>query len=157
MNLAEFLSLIEFKTSYKPRASGKGFSAKCPCHDDKKIKFIRSRRKTQGKLLVYCHAGCSFGAICEELGVVPTQLFNQHLIIDKSNDIEHYYYHDENGNVLYRKSRTPSKQFYFEKMESGRWVKGINNLRRVLYNLPEVTTAINEGRLVHIVRRRKRC
>ncbi|MBS0272613.1 MAG: AAA family ATPase [Proteobacteria bacterium] len=150
MNLAEFLSLIEFKTGYKPKASGKGFSAKCPCHDDKRPS-LSIAEGNEGKLLIYCHAGCSFGAICEELGVVPTQLFNQHLVNGKSNDIEHYYYHDENGNVLYRKSRTPSKEFYFERMENGRWIKGIGKLRRVLYNLPEVITAIKEDRFVHIV------
>lgn len=151
MILTEFLTLLELKTAYKPRASGKGYSARCPCssHEDKKPS-LSIANSNDGKILINCHAGCTFDSICQNLGVKPSELFNRK---EDTNAIavDYYYYHDEKGNVLYRKSKSPSKQFYFERIESGRWIKGLNNVQRVLYNLPEVLDAIGEGRPIAIV------
>ena len=38
---------------------GKGFQARCPCHDDKHASLSIADGE-DGKLLLYCHAGCKY-------------------------------------------------------------------------------------------------
>lgn len=150
MDLDEIFSLIESKTDYRARASGNGYSTKCPCkdHSDKNPSFSISQAN-DGTILLHCHAGCSFETICEELGVTPSQLF---LNSKDPNAINRYYvYHDNNVFPLYRKGKTPNKKFSFERFENGNWIPGLNNCQRVLYNLPEITKAIRENRPIAIV------
>ncbi len=150
MILEEILSILEAKTGHKPKASGRGYSARCPCsqHKDKKPS-LSVAEGDNGKILFNCHAGCTFETICQELGIKPSQLFNNYLHTSFPN--QHYYYHDRDGKVLYRKVRTSSKEFFFEKFENGKWLKGVKDSPRVIYNLPEVIVAIQEGGQVAIV------
>ncbi len=150
MHLDEFLALIESKTGYRPKLSGNGYAGRCPCsaHDDKRPSLSIASGE-DGRILLYCHAGCSFDAICQELGMVPSQLFHKEKHTIAANQF--YYYHNENGEVLYRKVKTPKKSFYFERFENGNWLRGLGNSRRVLYNLPEVVDAIQEGRQIAVV------
>ena len=52
----------------KVRKSGQGWTACCPAHDDKNASLSVKVTET-GRLLAYCHAGCSFEAILESLGL----------------------------------------------------------------------------------------
>lgn len=150
MNLNEILSIIESKTGRRARASGNGYSTRCPCngHTDRRPSFSISQ-SSDDTILMYCHAGCSFETICEELGIAPSDLF---LKDNEPNSINQYYvYHDEHGKPLYRKVKSPNKKFSFERFENGEWIPGLNNCSRVLYNLPEVSEAIKEHRPIAIV------
>lgn len=49
------------------RTSGSGFIALCPAHDDRNPSLSIS--ESDGKPLLYCHAGCSFEAIVQALGI----------------------------------------------------------------------------------------
>ena len=54
-------------------------TASCPCgskhsHDDKARSFSATYDSSSGKILVYCHTGCSFDAICEALGCGKEEL-----------------------------------------------------------------------------------
>lgn len=54
-------------------------TASCPCgskhsHDDKACSFSATYDSSSGKILVYCHTGCSFDAICEALGCGKEEL-----------------------------------------------------------------------------------
>jgi hypothetical protein len=51
-----------------------GFIARCPSHDDKRAS-LSIARGSDGKILLRCHAGCSFRSICEALGVRESELF----------------------------------------------------------------------------------
>ncbi len=150
MILEEILSILETKTGHKPKASGRGYSSRCPCsqHQDRKPS-LSVAEGDDGKILFNCHAGCTFETICQELGVKPGQLFNNDMHTSLPN--QHYYYHDENGKVLYRKVKTSSKKFFFERFENEKWIRGLKDTSRVIYNLPEVICAIQEGRKVAIV------
>lgn len=150
MNLNEIILIIETKTGYRARSSGNGYSTKCPCagHSDTKPSFSVSQ-SDDGTILMYCHAGCTFETICEELGIAPSELF---LKDNKLNLIDcHFVYYDEQGKPLYRKIKAPNKKFSFERFENGDWIPGLKNCRRVLYNLPEITEAIKENRSIAIV------
>jgi putative DNA primase/helicase len=59
---------------HKVRKSGVGWQAHCPAHDDKHP----SLSITQGddKVLLHCHAGCSFDEVVAALGLDAYQLFD---------------------------------------------------------------------------------
>jgi len=50
-----------------PRRSGDGWTARCPAHDDRSPSLSCSVRG--GRLLLYCHAGCTFVSILSALGL----------------------------------------------------------------------------------------
>src|SRR5262245_56027372 len=55
------------------RRSGKGWTAKCPAHDDGHSSLSVHHRA--GKWLLKCHAGCTWEAIIAALGMTPSELF----------------------------------------------------------------------------------
>lgn len=150
MQLDEFLSILERATGYIPKRYLDEYSARCPCkdHDDKNPSLSVSN-SNDGKILLYCHAGCSLDNICDELGITPSQLFGEKT--HSKEDEQCFLYTDEIGNPLYRKKKKNSVSYFFEKYEHGRWLSGLKDVRRVLYNLPEVITAKKERRPVIIV------
>ena len=50
------------------RTSGDGFMACCPAHEDKNPS-LSIRAAENGTVLLHCHAGCSFHAIVDALGI----------------------------------------------------------------------------------------
>ena len=50
------------------KRSGDGYSARCPAHRDR-LNSLSVRGGKGGKVLLYCHAGCAFGAITKALGL----------------------------------------------------------------------------------------
>jgi len=57
-----------------PRRSGKGWSARCPAHDDRKAS-LSVAEGDDGRVLVNCHAGCTVNAITAALGLKRADLF----------------------------------------------------------------------------------
>jgi uncharacterized protein DUF3987 len=66
---------LELLLSKLPDAkqSGNGWIAKCPAHDDQRPSLSVSEGDN-GWPLMYCHAGCSFDAICAAINVQPSDL-----------------------------------------------------------------------------------
>lgn len=114
------------------RQNGKGFTSLCPSHTDNKSSLALSETG-DGKLLLKCHAGCSFQEII-------TTLNNSVNAGGKSNEIETIYeYTDETGKLLYQNVRFAGKNFRWRHFdENGREVWNLNNVRRVPYRLPEL-------------------
>jgi putative DNA primase/helicase len=54
--------------------SGKGWSARCPAHDDRNPSLSISEG-SEGKALVHCHAGCGFDDIVEAIGLGRSDLY----------------------------------------------------------------------------------
>ena len=65
--LADWVSALE-RAGCRPRKSGGGWSARCPCHDDKHPSLSVSEGDTQ-PVVATCHAGCEFSAILDALGL----------------------------------------------------------------------------------------
>jgi hypothetical protein len=61
-----FLTRLEQTTGVAPRRSGDGWQAHCPAHDDQRSS-LSITSGTAGRVLVYCHAGCTPQAICRAL------------------------------------------------------------------------------------------
>jgi len=58
----------------KPLKSGRGWSAKCPAHDDRNPS-LSVGVGADGRALLTCHAGCSLDAIVSALGLTQRDLF----------------------------------------------------------------------------------
>ena len=118
------------------RRSGAGFSALCPCHDDKH-NSLSIWEMENGFPGVKCHAGCDAYQIREVLGIMTrTQP------IPRSNVVATYDYTDENGELLFQTVRFSPKGFRQRRSDGkGGWKWNLNNTRRVLYRLPEIRNA----------------
>jgi len=57
------------------RHSGSGWQALCPAHEDKNPSLSINAR--DGKILLFCHAGCSVEFICSALKIKLSDLFSE--------------------------------------------------------------------------------
>jgi hypothetical protein len=114
------------------KKSGSGWTAKCPAHADKKPSL--SITESSGKLLLTCHAGCSFESI---IAAIPHVNGN-----GARHEVAHYDYRDANGDLLFQAVRFEPKDFRQRRPgDDGSWVWDLKNTSRVLYRLPELLAA----------------
>jgi 5S rRNA maturation endonuclease (ribonuclease M5) len=155
MQLNEVLSLIYSKTGFEPKTSGKGFIALCPAHEDKNPSLSITKGDDE-KILMKCHAGCSFKDICFAIGIEEQKLFPENIKTNQNKSKRTYYpYKDEKGNVIYAKFReykNGKKTFGFVRRDKNKKPiynkKGCKNL---LYNLPEVINGICNEETIYLV------
>ena len=57
------------------RRSGHGYVALCPSHDDRHHSL--SLAQESDRILIYCHAGCTIGDICDAFGIRVKDLFSK--------------------------------------------------------------------------------
>ena len=57
------------------KKSGTGWIARCPAHEDRSPSL--SITEKNGRILLYCHAGCTAEAICKALGIQVRDLFTE--------------------------------------------------------------------------------
>src|SRR5258708_11255480 len=119
--------------------SGDGWSAKCPSHNDKSPSL--SIHESNGKILLYCHAGCSLDMILEALGITVADLFSINGNEDKGRIVAEYDYTDESGTPLYQVIRYEPKNFRMRRKVDSVWVYNLDGVRRVPYNLPQLLAA----------------
>ena len=115
------------------KKSGNGYLAKCPCHDDGVASLSIS--EAEGRLLIYCFAGCAFGDIIKKLDLNPLR-FTERV------EVAHYDYTDMGGNLLYQVVRYEPKNFRQRRPNGNDWIWDLRGITPVLYNLPAVLGAI---------------
>jgi putative DNA primase/helicase len=126
------------------RKTASGYVALCPAHDDKKQSL--SVTEKDGKILLHCHAGCSFDSILTASGTSKTAISNFAGNGQKARIVAQYDYTDEKGNLLFQAVRLEPKDFRQRKPDGkGGWQWQLNGTRRVLYHLPEVIAAQQSG------------
>ena len=59
-----------------PKRNGKGWSARCPAHEDRRPSLSVSEGD-DGRALLHCHAGCDVANILAAIGLTKADLFNQ--------------------------------------------------------------------------------
>lgn len=159
MTINELISLIEGKTGFGAKKSGRVYSLRCPAHDDTTPSLSVSEGD-DGKILVNCFSGCSYENICASLGIEITSLFPTKLGDEHGSTRQRteYPYRDENGLTLFSKIRVEpgfkgkTKSFYWERInEKGEIIKNIDGCRKILYRLPEVLKAVQEGKTIFLV------
>jgi 5S rRNA maturation endonuclease (ribonuclease M5)/DNA-binding transcriptional ArsR family regulator len=139
------------------RRSGKGWSALCPAHDDRKPSLSISENR-DGQVLLYCHAGCDRKAIVRALGLEMRDLFppksERKPKPERTSErkiVAVYPYVDESGKVLFEVVRYEPKGFAQRRPDGQGYIYNINGVRRVLYRLPDVLKAVQSGETVFIV------
>jgi predicted Zn-ribbon and HTH transcriptional regulator len=120
----------------------------CPCHADGAKHGRRSLhvQEKNGKLLLYCFAGCRYEDIKHALGL--DQWEQGH-----GQEPEAVYdYRDENGKLLYQVLRYPGKQFKQRRPDgAGGWTWNLKGVVRTLYRLPELLVAVQAGEVIFVV------
>ena len=132
------------------QANGRGLAARCPAHDDRRAS-LSITEADDGRVLLRCFAGCSVNAIVEAVGLEVRDLFPPREHDQASEDFEATYdYRDEQGALLSQVVRFAGKKFRQRRPDgAGGWIWNLQNVRRVLYRLPELkgheTVLVVEG------------
>lgn len=128
------------------RATGKGWTARCPAHDDQTAS-LSIGQGDDGRVLMHCHAGCSTKAVCLALGITVASLFVNNAVTKKRSElprttgriVAEYDYRNERGELLYQAVRYHPKTFRQRRPDGrGGWIRNIDGIHRVLYRLPEL-------------------
>lgn len=157
MKLDEFLLRLS-----GVRKAGKGFKACCPAHNDQSPSL--SIEWKDGRILVKCFAGCATEDVVRAMGLTMSDLFDdappseerarakysgaRHSSSCRSDQqtdwgalVETYDYYDAEGKLLHFVERTSTKQFPQGRYQNGMKVRGLGDVRTVLYRLPKLLAA----------------
>ena len=147
------------------KKSGSGWLACCPAHDDRQPSLSIAEGE-DGRVLLKCHAGCSLEAICEAMGLKPTDLFvaSTSTVLPTGREKQEYHgrangqegngkpqivatydYRDERGELLFQVVRYDPKDFRQRRPKpGGGWVWSVKGVRVVPYRLPELLARPDE-------------
>ncbi len=133
------------------KQSGDEWIASCLCSGHKTPAGHLTIKDTGSKALAFCHGEKhNQKDICESLhydSLTYSNNGNGH----EAKIIAEYDYTDASGKLLYQVVRYDPKSFrQRHKNGGGEWVWDMKDVRRVLYRLPEVISAVKEGRTVYI-------
>src|SRR5688500_10353584 len=95
------------------KQSGKGWSARCPAHEDRRAS-LSIGEGDGGKGLDTCHAGCKLDAICSAIGLRVADLMpaaGKAQVNGKSRIIATYDYRDEASGLVFQVVRFEPKDF----------------------------------------------
>lgn len=155
MNLDDFLSRLK-----GVRACPDGsHDALCPAHDDRKPS-LHVTKGEDGRILLFCHAGCTFEKILAAMGLEKRDLFpprpeaapapgSRKPVIIKTYD-----YQDESGKLLYQVCRLDPKGFRQRRPDPdkpGKWLWKMTGIRRVPYCLPRLLKAATKDLPIFVV------
>lgn len=144
MNAGEYVELREGRGA-AVRQIQDGWMVTCSAHDDRTPSLHVSAGQ-DGRVLLKCQAGCETGDVlgADELDwpdLFPNGNGNGRV------EVATYGYTDEHGEVLFEVVRFHPKDFR-QRRPNGEW--GIEGVRRVLYRLPRVLTAVQAGATVYV-------
>ncbi len=130
------------------KQTGNGYVAFCPAHDDRSNRSLSLTEK-EGKLLMHCFCGCSFGQILDALNIPKPSIVPELEAV--------YDYTDADGNLLYQALRYYPKSFKQRRSDNNDWVWNLQSVQRVLFQLPKVLEAVNRDELIYFVEGEKDC
>jgi len=147
-NIQQFLSLFQDAKQVKPDQ----WKVQCPCHDDKQQSLYITGDDHQ--IGVYCFAGCQTPDIMKAKGLTMAHLFfaKPKAPTQPRQEVGSYDYTDANGKLLYQVVRFKPKTFRQRRLDrsTGDWVYNLDGITPVLYRLPELAPAIEQGKLIVI-------
>lgn len=150
------------------KRAGDGFMARCPAHEDRQAS-LSIGYGDDGRVLLKCHAGCDFTAICTAAGIDPRELFP-----DATREVRTvppparaprvikgdafpglglpvatYDYTDEQGLLLSQNCRFNTNPKTFRQRQPAingtrGWIWSTEGVRRVLYRLPELYASVTK-------------
>jgi len=130
------------------------WTALCPAHDDKQ-RSLSVREADDGRVLLFCHAGCSFATITAALGLngskAPTPAKPEREIVAR------YAYRDETGKLVYEVLRYSPKGFSQRRPMGDGWEWNLRGVRPLPYRLPELRDALARGERIYVPEGEKDC
>lgn len=131
------------------RETGQGrWKANCPAHQDGNASLMLKVTTDDYRMLINCHAGCTFDDVRKSLGLPSAAFFaaerehNVQNVKKKKRVVAEYWYRDEARAPLYQSCRTEPKDFWQRRPAArGGWEYNLDGVRRVLYRLPELLEA----------------
>ena len=146
---ADALAAIVGELAARETSPGQ-YEARCPAHDDRRESFAASTG-AEGKVVLSCHAGCTFNEIVAALsarlplGLAPSDLFPaapKSSAGPRGRIVETYDYFNADGVLLYQVCRLDPKDFRQRRPDgSGGWTWKTKGVEKVLYRLPAVLKA----------------
>ena len=130
MTVSGFLSRLE-----GVKRSGGGWIARCPAHDDHNPSLSIAEGKGQ-RIMVKCHAGCSYDNIIAALGLRPSDLFQQ---------------------KAERRKGSPPSQDLTPEQKRGRWPRFENPTPLELHRIGELRNIGEDGLRLAVKRGLLRC
>lgn len=133
------------------RQRGAEWSCRCPAHEDNTASLtVKDGR--DGRVLVRCHAGCTFKDIVAGAGLKPADLMPPRDDRPQRKQIVAAYdYRGADGTLLFQAVRFQPKDFRQRKPDgTGGWAWKLNGVQRVPYRLPELLAA-DPAEIVHVV------
>jgi putative DNA primase/helicase len=140
------------------KKTANGWQTKCPAHDDK-VASLSISVQEDGKVLLYCHAGCELRDILRAAGLKMTDLFpattQEHHRAPGRSIVATYDYTDPEGKLEYQVVRFQPKGFSQRRREEtvngSEWVWNLKGVTRYLFRLPQVTAAVAQKLTIFIV------
>jgi hypothetical protein len=136
------------------RRNGDGYMARCPAHEDR-TPSLSVKDGADGRVVLYCHAGCTTEAVCEAHGhklrdlAPPDPDGNGN---GRRRIVASYRYDDAHGQHLFDVVRFDPKDFRQRRPDgNGGWVWNLKGVTRVLYHLPDVLRVVEAGGAVWVV------
>ncbi|MEI7731682.1 MAG: hypothetical protein WCO56_19075 [Verrucomicrobiota bacterium] len=149
--IQDLLRRLESRNGKPATRTNNGWQALCPAHDDH-TPSLSITEGDAGRVLVKCFAGCTAAAVCGALGLKTSDLMAE--AAPKHNCkriVATYPYHDETGQLLFEVVRYEPKDFRQRRPDGkGGRLWNMDGVRRVLYRLPQVKTAMAAGEQVFI-------
>ena len=131
---------------------GETWHACCPSHDDTHPSL--SITAGTGKVLLKCHAGCTYKEIVAALGLKLSDLFVQSEPNGHHRLLEVYPYVDAHGTLVHETLRYAPKKFVQRRPDPanpGDYLWNLHGIEPVLYRLPQVLAAIERGETIYLV------
>jgi len=130
------------------RKNGTGWTARCPAHQDHK-NSLSVKQAEDGRILLFCHAGCSFSDIIGALDIEAKELMGDTPVLvknTKSRIEKTYDYVDAAGNLLFQAVRFQPKDFKFRQPDGpDKWIWNLKGVEKMIFRLPEVQAAVQFG------------
>lgn len=150
--------------------------ALCPAHADRNPSLSVSDAANRGTV-IYCFAGCDNADVVRAVDMSLADLMPEakptvngsarrpsagspppSSSSAQDRTVATYSYVDERSELLYQVLRKDPKAFPQRRPDGkGGWTWGLGNVRRVLYRLPNVLKAIEDGRVVYLCEGEKDC
>jgi hypothetical protein len=140
------------------KTAANSYQARCPAHDDRDPSLSISTASDE-RVLIHCHAGCSYADVVAALGLQVSDLFTDSAsgagVNTPVGEPERVYrYVDETWALLSEVCRYPDKRFRQRRPDPsapGGFSWGLDGVRRVPYRLPDVCDAAESGGEVWVV------
>jgi hypothetical protein len=152
----------DFASAIEMAKAGHNVMTKCPAHDDGTASLAVRPGDGDQPVVFHCHAACKpedviaasgvdWAEVCRPVEERPVEVWTP-----RGNASHVYSYTDEQGVELFQCLRIPTAtgksfmQRHADPSERSGWAWNLKGVRRVLYRLPALLRAVQEGQVIYV-------